>query len=135
MNPAVEYEESLRLLTQAKIALNVSPQFFSGSHERVFDAALNGAACLTTRSSYLAENFAPDQEMAYYDVVETNSVVEQVRSLLEDDSGRRDMAQAAKITAERKHTWAVRAEAVLDAHHSHIQMRDTLSKLEAASKS
>ncbi|MFP6899293.1 MAG: glycosyltransferase [Opitutales bacterium] len=134
VKPAVDYEDSLRLLTQAKVALNVSPQFFSGSHERVLDAALNGVSCLTTRSSYLAEVFPPDQEMAYYDVSETDSVVEQARALLEDDSRRRDMAQAAKLTAGRKHTWRVRAEEVVDAHHTYFQMRDTLAKLETASK-
>jgi spore maturation protein CgeB len=133
VKPAVDYEESLRLLTQAKVALNVSPQFYSGSHERVLDATLNGAACLTTRSSYLAEVFAADQEIAFCDVAETESVVEQARSLLEDDAKRSDMAQAAKISADGKHTWAVRAETIIEAYQSHVQMHDTLSKLQAPS--
>ncbi len=134
VKPAVDYEESLRLLTQAKVALNVSPQFFSGSHERVFDATHNGAACLTTRSSHLAEVFAADQEIAFFDVAETESVVEQARSLLEDDAKRSDMAQAAKISADGKHTWAARAETIIEAYQAHLQMRDTLAKLAAASK-
>ena len=131
LHPAVDYEGGLRLLTQAKVALNLSPQFFSGSHERVFDAALNGAACLTTRSSFLAEVFPADEAMAYHDVSEPASVVEQARLLLEDDSRRSDMAQVAKLTAGRKHTWQVRAEEVVDAYQTHAQMRDTLLKLEA----
>ena len=62
-------------------------------------------------------------------------MVEQARSLLEDDTRRAAMAQAAQLTAGRKHTWRVRAEEVLSAYQTHVQMRDTLAKLEAASKS
>jgi len=134
VNPAVDYGESLLMLTQAKVALNVSPQFFSGSHERVLDAALNGAACLTTRSAYFAETFAADQEMVFHDVSEPASVVDQARSLLEDDSRRSDMARAAKISADKKHTWAARADTVVEAYRTHLQMRGTLTKLETASK-
>ena len=134
MHPAVDYEGGLGLLTQAKVALNLSPQFFSGSHERVIDAALNEAACLTTRSSYFAEVFPADEAMSYFDVSEPVSVVEQARALLEDGSRRSDMIEAAKLTAGRKHTWQVRAEEVLDAYQTHVQMRETLLKLEAGGK-
>ena len=131
MNPPVDYDRSLSLITQAKVALNVSPQFFSGSHERVLDAALNGAACLTSRSSFLAEVFAAGSEMAFYDVAEPSSVVDQARTLLDDDSLRSEVTQAAKLTARRKHTWRVRAEEVMDAYQTHVQVRDTLVKLES----
>jgi hypothetical protein len=127
-NP-VDYDQSLELVTQSKMVLNVSPQFFSGSHERVLDAALNGTACLTSRSSFLAEVFPPDSEMSFYDVSEPSSVVEQARSLLDDDARRVAMAKATKLTAGRKHTWQVRAEEVVDAYQTHVQMRDILGKL------
>ncbi len=128
----VGYEESLRLLTQAKVALNVSPQFFSGSHERVFDATINGAACLTTRSSYFAEVFGAAQNVAFYDVSEPDSIVEQARSLLGDDSRRKTMAQDAQMEAKRNHTWRVRAEQVIDAYQAYCNMRETLGKLQSA---
>lgn len=131
LNNPVDYDQSLGLVTQSKLVLNVSPQFFSGSHERVMDAALNGAACLTSRSSFLAEVFSPDSEMTFYDVSEPSSVVEQSRSLLDDDVRRSDMSQAAKLTAGRKHTWQVRAEEIVDAYQTHVHMGDILAKLEA----
>jgi hypothetical protein len=41
------------------------------------------------------------------------------------------MSQAAKLTAGRKHTWQVRAEEIVDAYQTHVQMGDILAKLEA----
>lgn len=131
LKPPVDYEQSLSLLTQTKVALNVSPQFFSGSHERVLDATLNGAPCITSRSTFLAEVFSPDSEMSFYDVSEPSSVVEHARSLLDDAPRRASMAQAAKLTAGRKHTWKVRAEEIVGLYQTHLQMRDILAKLAA----
>ena len=55
IHPAVGYEESLELVGDSKISLNVMPWFKDGSHDRIFSAMMCGTVCLTDSSKYLSE--------------------------------------------------------------------------------
>lgn len=114
IHPAVSYEESLGVIANSKIALNIMPWFKDGSHDRVFTAMLNGAICLTDGSAYLEEELRETENVYFYSLKGLKYLPAKVRRILSDMEHSADVAAAGKKLAQEKHTWANRAEEVMD---------------------
>ncbi len=114
IKPSVEYYESLKLTCQAKFSLNASPQFFNGSHERVFVAMLNGAVPITTESLYYAEHFVSGQHYLPYHLDTLPHVLEDLKALMVSKTKLKDVRHEALTIAQRDHTWTKRAEEFMD---------------------
>jgi hypothetical protein len=76
--PYADSREVLRLMTQSKLALNVLPSFHEGAHDRIYNAMLCGAVCVTDSNPYL-DTFLSDGE---------NAVLYQTPAVFEKDGGR-----------------------------------------------
>ncbi|MBO5483683.1 MAG: glycosyltransferase family 1 protein [Lachnospiraceae bacterium] len=110
----VGYQESLEIVADSKISLNVMPWFKEGSHDRVFSAMLNGAVCLTDSSEYLKEECKEGTNLLCYSLDNLEQLPFLVRSVLDDVERGRSIAEAGKKLAEQKHTWAVRGREFLE---------------------
>lgn len=114
IKPSVEYYESLKLTCQAKVSLNASPQFFQGSHERVFVSMLNGAIPITTESIYYQEHFVSGQHYLPYQLDTLPHVLEDLKALMVSKSKLKDVRHEALAIAMRDHTWTARAQDFMD---------------------
>lgn len=114
VHPAISYEESLDIIGDSKISLNVMPWFKDGSHDRVFTAMLNGAVCLTDGSRYLEEQLRETEHIYFYSLKGLKYLPAKVRKILRDDCSSARVAEQGKAIAERYHTWANRADEVID---------------------
>ena len=114
LRPTVDLEESVNLMTQAKTALNISMQFCSGSHERVFSAMLNGAAALTHENNYFSRDFEDGRDILFYQWKELRQFTDSIKDLLDKPKKLREITDEAQAKAERDHTWAARAENVFN---------------------
>lgn len=100
----------LKKLSEARISLNVMPWFKDGAHDRIFNAALNGACNLTDGSTYLHEIFDKNNGVAFYNLADMDKLPEIAENLLSNYDKMQEMADSAyKVTAS-SHTWAARAE-------------------------
>lgn len=64
----VPFKETLPVMKQAKINLNVMPWFKDGTHDRVFNIFLQGSLALTDASRWLLENFRDKSDIVYYEL-------------------------------------------------------------------
>ncbi len=113
----VEYQESLEIVADSKISLNVMPWFKEGSHDRVFSAMLCGAICVTDASEYLKETCQNQENILFYDLENLKQLPEMVSAILEDNEKGKRIALAGKelaenLEGEKKHTWAQRAKEI-----------------------
>lgn len=114
LHERVGFEESLEIVADSKISLNVMPWFKEGSHDRVYTAMLCGAVCLTDSSTYLTEQCQDGEHLVYYSLDKMERLPELVNSLLEDDTKAERIAKQGQELAQERHTWWHRGMEVLD---------------------
>ncbi|MDE6851583.1 MAG: DUF115 domain-containing protein [Lachnospiraceae bacterium] len=114
VHPAVSYEESLAVISDSRISLNIMPWFKDGSHDRVFTAMLNGALCLTDGSAYLEEELRETENVYFYSLKGLKYLPAKIRRILSNPEQSAAVAAAGRELAQGKHTWAHRAEEVMD---------------------
>ncbi len=110
LHPAVSYSESLEILKQSKIALNSTPFFKRGSHERVFNALACGAMPLTTETIYWTEAFTSGKDVACYRSGRWNEVNELIDYYLANENLRRNVVVSGALKVSKNHTWDQRVE-------------------------
>ena len=109
-----DYQHVLNELQKTKLFLNNATNFIAGSHERDFNAMLNGAICITQFNQYYNEEFVDGKDIVLYKFKEIESLPDKIAHLLEKPETAWQIAKAAKEKAEAKHTWFNRAERVLE---------------------
>ena len=77
-------EECLKLMHNSKITLNIQPWFKYGSHERIYNAMLNGSVCVTDTSEYLQKHFKHGRDIIFYELNDLDGLVKSVKMLLEN---------------------------------------------------
>lgn len=80
--PSCHFTEVFSYMEQAKITLTVMPWFKAGTHDRIFNSLMHYSCPLTDESSWLLENFAPNEECAYYSLKQLDELPGKVYDLL-----------------------------------------------------
>lgn len=119
----IDYKESLEVVADSRISLNVMPWFKQGSHDRVFSSMLCGSVCLTDSSTYLQQECKDGENIIFYSLEKLELLPHMVTELLAEEKIE-EIAMAGKLLAEEKHTWAVRGRELLDYLFIASQMRD-----------
>ncbi len=109
----ISFRNALLLMEDSKIVLNQMAWFKDGGSERIFNAMLQGAVCLTDDSIYLKENFTDEKDLVFYSLAELEKLPETVSGLLRDSNRMQRIADNGYAAASANHTWAHRAEELL----------------------
>jgi hypothetical protein len=118
IHSAVDFNQALELMTQAKIVLNISAVVPDGSHERVFSSMLNGAVSLTDKNEYFASEFKEDEDILFYSWQTLDGLADKINRLLHTPGVLQSIAAAGQARAMEHHTWLHRAKAILQAINS-----------------
>ena len=113
-HPEVSVQESLKILQNSKLSLNIMSWHKGGFTERIANTLLSGAVAVSDKSWYLEENFQNGKEMLLFDLKEPEKLVENLKYLLCHEEKRKKIAAAGRKKALREHTWDVRAAQLLD---------------------
>ncbi|EDY81866.1 hypothetical protein VDG1235_1486 [Verrucomicrobiia bacterium DG1235] len=113
LHASVPFEESIALLKRSKISLNLSSFFKDGAHDRIFSAMLGGAISATNTSPYL-EELPGFQDCALTFSPNSAPLPDQIRSLLAQPKQLADQAASGKAFAAAGHTFAHRAQTLLN---------------------
>ena len=100
-------EEVLQKMTESKIVLNVMPWFKDGIHDRVINAMLTGAICVTDKSGYMSEVFEKDKDYIGYSLEHLEELPKIVKNILNNEN--EAMRKCAYETAT-SHRWIQRIE-------------------------
>ena len=103
-------DKVLNMMGDSRIVLNTLPWFKDGSHERVFNAMLNGAVSVSESSRYLKE-ILPENSWVPFDLTEESllSLPQNIMGLLSDEDRMQEIASAGYALASDAHTWRARA--------------------------
>lgn len=105
--------ECIRKMQESKIVLNSMPWFKDGAHDRVFNAMLSHAVCVTDRSRYLTERFTDGKELVWYSLEEIEKLPKIVRGLLDHPEDAEQIAERGYQSAILSHSWENRAMELL----------------------
>ena len=100
----------LPLMNDSKVVLNTMTWFKAGSHDRVFNGMLAGAAVVTDDSTYMRQEFTDGRELVMFSLNDIKSLPERVFDLFGHLSKAQEMADLGYTQARRRHTWKNRAE-------------------------
>jgi hypothetical protein len=104
----------LLYMQQSKLSLNIMPWFKDGAHDRIFNAMLQGCAVVTDLSRYLDEILTDGENAILYSLEERENLPDLIRDVLRSPARLADIASRGYRTARRAHTWAHRAEDILN---------------------
>ncbi|MFP3153763.1 glycosyltransferase [Lachnospiraceae bacterium ZAX-1] len=105
----VSFQESIRLMADARISLNVMPWFKDGAHERVYTAMLNKSVCLTDYSKYLDETLTDGENVIMYSLDALEDLPQKVKYYLDHPKVLEEIAQKGYEYAEGAQDWTNRA--------------------------
>lgn len=113
IHPRIAFEETIPLIADAKIALNIMPWFKSGAHDRIYTAMLNGTVCMTDTSEYLLDTLEDGKNVLFYSLKELQKLPDKIRNWLENEEELEQVADAGYTYAKDQHTWKSRVEALI----------------------
>ena len=116
-------DDSLKVLADAKIALNVMPWFRGGFQERIASAMLCGAISLTDTSTYIEDNFTDGEDILIYDALNPQSITDRIKMILENPELGEKIAKAGYEKAHAGHRWEHRAKEIIDNIQEMYDMR------------
>lgn len=105
----VSYREGIRIMGQAKLALNIMSWHKAGMTERIANTMLNHTVCLTDKTAYLEKHFIDGRDIVMYDLEKIDELPGMIKNLLADDSKLRAIAEAGYENASANHRWINRA--------------------------
>lgn len=105
------YEMITGMAADSQAVLNVQPLFTEAPHDRIFNAAANGAAVITDTCSYLEENYSDC--LLLYDKKRLYKSMEELKETLYDTETLYKMASGFCHVAE-KETWEDRCKRILE---------------------
>ncbi len=109
----MDVEESLNIMEQAKISLNIMSWHKDGFTERVLNSMLAGAVALSDRSTHLEEKFVDGEDIILFDLARLGDLPGRVRELLSDEEKLRAIAEKGRKRVMEEHLWIHRAKEFL----------------------
>lgn len=109
----VNAQESLAVLSDSKISLNVMAWHKGGFTERMANSMLAGAVVLTDTTTYSGEGFCPGKHCVMFSLNQLEQLPELAERLLQEENWRKQIAKQGFEYAAAYHTWEKRAEQLL----------------------
>lgn len=113
-HPALPMNESLSVIQQSKISLNIMSWHKDGLTERALNTMLCRTALLSDRSTRLEEEFVDGEDIVLFDLAEIECLPEKIKHLLSDENRLTQIAINGYKKALERHLWKHRAQSLLD---------------------
>ncbi|NBH13895.1 glycosyltransferase family 1 protein [Lachnospiraceae bacterium] len=118
----VNIRESLQIMRQSKISLNVMSWHKDGLTERLLNSMLCKSVVLSDSSRRLKEEFTDQEDLILFDLQELNGLPGRVKRFLEDHERLQRIAENGYHKAVNKHLWTNRAEQFLRMNERHRRL-------------
>ena len=114
IHPEVTVEESLMVMEESRISLNVMAWHKDGLTERIANSMLNNSVALTDKSTFLQENFTDREDILLYDLLHLDRMTKTIKRYLDEPGNAlKEIAAKAYDKAKEKYTWKQTAEELL----------------------
>ena len=119
---ACNIDESVDLMAQAKVALNIVPSLKNGSHERIFSAMLNGCVCVSTKTDVYGKLIKDMENIVFYDLNDRKKMIDDIKEVLGNEDGFKKITSIAYETSRNNFLWEHRVEDMLDIMKDHCRI-------------
>ncbi len=113
-HPEIDVGESLRIMQQAKISINVMSWHKDGFTERILNGMLAGAVVVSDRSTRLEEEFVDGEDIILFNLANIRELPSRVKELLSDEERLKRIAANGEKKVREKHLWIHRAKELLN---------------------
>ncbi len=113
-HPALSIEDSLSVMQQTRISLNIMSWHKDGLTERILNAMLCRSAVLSDKSARLEEEFSDGEDILLFDLSQLDTLPKRVKELLSDPARLQQIAENGCQKAAARHLWLHRAKELLD---------------------
>jgi len=96
--------ETIPLMQNTKLAINILPMFKAGSHDRIATAQLNGAAVFTDSNLYIDQIYS-ENEIFKFDIENITNIPIMIESLLSDENQLYTIAKNGQRKAKISLSW------------------------------
>ena len=114
IHPALSVSESLEVMQQSRISLNIMSWHKDGLTERILNSMLCQSVVVSDRSLALEEFFSDGEEILLFSLKETDRLPAMLKELLQDDSRMRQIMAKGYQKACEEHLWIRRAKQLLE---------------------
>lgn len=113
LHDSVTPRQCMELMRESKITLNIQPWFKYGSHDRIYNAMLNGSVCVSDISDYLVKYFKNGRDIVFYELEDMDGLIKNVRMLLDNPGFAKVIMENQKKAAAHS-TWKERLQNILE---------------------
>ena len=106
----ISYRKSMEIMADSNISLNVFSWHKASMTERIANIMLNGAVCLSDRSSLLIDLFDDNKDIVLYELDRLEDLPEKIIKLTNDNELRINIANAGNCKAIINHRWQNRVD-------------------------
>lgn len=110
----ISQDECIEKMHNSKFVLNSMPWFKDGTHDRIYNAMLAKALCITDKSRYLCEEFEDGKDIVFYDLDDMNRLPELVKHYELHPDEAESIIEKAYDKAVLKHSWVNRGIDILE---------------------
>ena len=110
----VPYSECADYYAKSKLSLNIFSWHKASITERIANIMLNGAVCISDRSSGLFDHFSNGKDLVTFDLEKGTDIIEAIKKLLSDDEYRISIAKQGYQNALMHHTWGDRVDKIIE---------------------
>ncbi len=114
LHDRIPFDETIPLMADAKIVLNVMPWFKSGVHDRVYSAMLNQSVSLTDSSEFLDRTLTDGKEALLFSLEHLEELPAKVKKYLDNPQELQRIASRGYEYAKDTQTWQYRAEQLME---------------------
>lgn len=111
----VGFAESLGIMEQARINLNIMPWYKDGTHDRIFNSLLRNSIPLTDPSLFLKEHFKNGESIVYYDLNSLHAIPDLISSILDDPVKSQCIIEKGKQIVLEHFTWTTIVKELISA--------------------
>lgn len=110
----IPFDETIPLMADARIVLNVMPWFKAGVHDRVFSAMLNRSVCLTDSSEYMDHFLADGKNAILFSLDRIDELPDKLHYYLQNPELLKEIASQGYEYARNTQTWQERAVQLIE---------------------
>lgn len=114
VHPRVSFEESVKIISNAKIVLNVMPWFKAGVHDRVYTAMINKSVSLTDSSVYMDKTLKNGQNVIFYSINELQKLPQLLTEYMGKEHSLMNIAEQGFQFAHQNESFLCRAKSIRD---------------------
>ena len=113
-HPQVDASESLLVMQQSHISLNIMAWHKDGFTERIANTMLNHSVVVSDKSTQLEELFVDNHDLVLFDLQSINTLPAKIQTLLNSPELLDAIAENGYLKAVHNHQWQNRAEQLLE---------------------